>query len=102
MARVAKWWRAGWFLSLAVSCWLQGPGLWAQDTEVPERGLQVTGSYRLGDIETINTKNGNVMLSVPLASLAARAGRQSGLSVEPQLQQQAVGPVRAEPGSGGS
>ena len=38
-------------------------------------GLQVTGSYRLGDIETVNTKNGNVLLSVPLASLpAGRAG----------------------------
>ena len=54
---------------------LGAPSLWAQDTEVPERGLQVTGSYRLGEIETINTKNGNVMLSVPLGSLPpGRAG----------------------------
>ena len=51
------------------------PALRAQDTEVPERGLQVTGSYRLGEIETVNTKNGNVLLSVPLASLPpGRAG----------------------------
>ena len=54
--------------------WLAG-SLRAQDTKVAERGLQVTGSYRLGEIETVNTKNGNVMLRVPLASLPpGRAG----------------------------
>ena len=81
MEKVAKSWRAGWFVSLAVSCWLQGPGLWAQDTEVAERGLQVTGSYRLGDIETVNTKNGNLMLSVPLASLPAGRGGNPGFQL---------------------
>ena len=66
---------AGAVLGMAVLGMLSSSPLWAQNTEVPERGLQVTGSYRLGDIETVNTKNGNVMLSVPLASLpAGRAG----------------------------
>ena len=60
---------------LAGLCGLKGPDLRAQNTEVPERGLQVTGSYRLGEIETVNTKNGNVMLRVPLAALPpGRAG----------------------------
>ena len=59
---------------LAVVVLGAGP-LWAQDTKVAERGLQVTGSYRLGEIETVNTKNGNVLLRVPLASLPpGRAG----------------------------
>ena len=55
--------------------------LWAQDREVAERGLQVTGSYRLSDIETINTKNGNVMLSVPLASLPPGRGGDPGFAL---------------------
>lgn len=81
MERVAKSWQAGWFLSLAVWCWLLGPSLRAQNTEVPERGLQVTGSYRLGDIETVNTKNGNVLLSVPLASLPPGRGGNPGFAL---------------------
>ena len=55
--------------------------LWAQDRKVAERGLQVTGSYRLSDIETINTKNGNVMLSVPLASLPPGRGGDPGFQL---------------------
>ena len=68
--------------------------LWAQNTEVPERGFQPTGSYRLSDIETVNTKNGNVMLTGAAGGIAPSAGRQPGLSAHPQLQQQAVGCVR--------
>ena len=53
----------------------------AQDREVAERGLQVTGSYRLGDIETINSKNGNVLLRVPLATLPAGPGGSPGFEL---------------------
>ena len=55
--------------------------LWAQNTEVPERGFQPTGSYRLSDIETVNTKNGNVMLRVPLAALPPARGGNPGFQL---------------------
>jgi RHS repeat-associated protein len=43
-----------------------------------KRGFQPGHSYALGDIETINTTNGNVMLHFPLASLPAGHGGMSG------------------------
>ena len=47
----------------------------AQADQTPKRGFHPAGSYALGDIETINTTNGNLMLRIPLASLpAGRAG----------------------------
>jgi hypothetical protein len=47
----------------------------AQDELTPKRGFHAAGSYALGDIETISTTNGNLMLRIPLASLpAGRAG----------------------------
>ena len=81
MERMATRRRTGWILATAVLCVLEGSGLWAQGTEVPERGLQVTGSYRLGEIETVNTKNGNVMLQVPLASLPPGRGGGPGFGL---------------------
>ena len=71
---------AGAVLGLALGL-VEAGSLWSQDREVPERGLQVTGSYRLGDIETVNTKNGNVMLSVPLASLPPGRGGDPGFDL---------------------
>ena len=72
-------WRAGSILAVALG--LGAGPLWAQDTKVSERGLQVTGSYRLGEIETVNTKNGNVMLRVPLASLPPGRGGDPGFQL---------------------
>ena len=73
--RGSKWRLTGCLVGLAALAASGTPLLQGQGTEVPERGLQVTGSYRLGEIETVNTKNGNVLLSVPLASLPpGRAG----------------------------
>ena len=66
---------------LAAAMGLGGVPLAAQDTEVSERGLQVTGSYRLGEIETVNTKNGNVMLRVPLTSLPPGRGGDPGFQL---------------------
>jgi RHS repeat-associated protein len=43
-----------------------------------KRGFQPGHSYALGDIETINTTNGNVMLHFPLASLPTGHGGLSG------------------------
>lgn len=46
----------------------------AQNTTSPERGFQPSSSYAIGDIETINTTNGNLMLHVPLGALPAGRG----------------------------
>ena len=80
MRTAMRRWMAAGTVALAV-LGLAVPDLWAQDTEVAERGLQVTGSYRLGDIETVNTKNGNVMLRVPLASLPTGRGGNPGFQL---------------------
>lgn len=40
----------------------------------PDRGLSATSAYSLSDIENINLSNGNVNLSIPLASLPPIAG----------------------------
>ena len=80
MRTAMRRWLAAGTAALAV-LGLAVPDLWAQDTEVAERGLQVTGSYRLGDIETVNTKNGNVMLRVPLALLPPGKGGNPGFQL---------------------
>jgi hypothetical protein len=41
----------------------------------PDKGLRPAGSYAVSDIENINLTNGNVGLSIPLASLPPIAGR---------------------------
>src|SRR5438046_899039 len=40
----------------------------------PDRGTMPVGSYHVSDIETVNTTNGNVHISIPLAKLPAMAG----------------------------
>ncbi|HSK73223.1 MAG TPA: RHS repeat-associated core domain-containing protein [Pyrinomonadaceae bacterium] len=40
----------------------------------PDRGAKVGNAYSVGDFETINTTNGNLMLNFPLASLPAGRG----------------------------
>ena len=40
----------------------------------PDRGVQPQGTYAVSDIENINLRNGNVSLSIPLASLPPMAG----------------------------
>ena len=49
----------------------------AQETKNPERGYTAGGSFALGEVETINTTNGNLMFSFPLATLTTGP---SGLS----------------------
>ena len=48
----------------------------SQEAERPERGILPNRSYSLSDIEKINLQNGNVNLSIPLASLPPVAGSQ--------------------------
>jgi RHS repeat-associated protein len=51
-------------------------------TTAPERGFNPGKSYAISDIETISVQSGNLMLNLPLASLAAgRGGLSAGLSL---------------------
>lgn len=47
---------------------------WAQGAARPERGVGPGNSYSISDIENINLTNGNVNLSIPLASLPPISG----------------------------
>src|SRR6266478_3729266 len=44
----------------------------------PDRGLYPAGSYALSDMETISTKNGNLIMHLPLVSLPPGRGGLSG------------------------
>ena len=46
----------------------------AESAAIPDRGVNKTGAYSVSDIENINLTNGNVNLSIPLASLPPIAG----------------------------
>jgi hypothetical protein len=46
----------------------------AQSAARPDRGVRPVGSYSVSDIENISLTNGNVNLSIPLASLPPVAG----------------------------
>lgn len=53
-----------------------------QGVTSPARGFQPAGSYALSDIETISTKNGNLMLHIPLVTLpAGRGGSGAGIGL---------------------
>ena len=57
-------------------------GTSAQVDDPSKRGIQGGASYSISDIETINNTNGNVMFSIPLASLpTGRGGISAGISL---------------------
>jgi len=47
----------------------------------PDRGTRPVGSYAISDIESINLQNGNLSLSIPLATLPAIAGGKLSFTV---------------------
>src|SRR5687767_4545095 len=57
-------------ITLVVLC----GGSFAQEAARPERGSTLNRNYLVSDIENINLQNGNVQLSIPLASLPPIAG----------------------------
>ena len=65
-------------LGLAGNLWAQGK---TAGKEASERGFVPTGSYQLSEIETVNSKNGNVVLVVPLASLPPGRGGNPGFQL---------------------
>lgn len=59
-------------------------GVYAQSEQletIPDRGLHSTSSYALGNIETINTTSGNLMLDIPLTSLPPGRGGHPGFQL---------------------
>ena len=68
------WMRLLWCSLTVIVLLLSALAIHAQNTTSPERGFQPSSSYAIGDIETINTTNGNLMLRVPLGALPAGRG----------------------------
>jgi RHS repeat-associated protein len=61
----------------AVFSLLLSGGVMAQSTQTaakPDRGITPNGAYSVSDLENISLQNGNLNLSIPLASLPAIAG----------------------------
>ncbi|MEQ1923344.1 MAG: hypothetical protein ABL952_12630, partial [Pyrinomonadaceae bacterium] len=50
----------------------------AQQGVNPDRGAKVGNAYAMGDFETINTTNGNLMLNFPVGSLPGGRGAIGG------------------------
>jgi RHS repeat-associated protein len=53
----------------------------SQEERNPNRGYRSSNSYSLSDIENVNMSNGNLMLTIPLASLPAGRGTSPGYTV---------------------
>ena len=74
-----KRWLAGSVLAVALG--MGADPLRAEGPDPSERGFQPTGSYQLSDIETVNSKNGNVLLRVPLTALPPGRGGNPGFQL---------------------
>jgi len=69
------------FLGLAIIGLTAQVGYGQNAAARPDRGISASGSYAVSDIESINLTNGNLNLSIPLASLPPMAGGKLGLTV---------------------
>ena len=67
---------------LLLSCNLPAYAQGDQNEIMPARGFHPVHSYSIGDIETINTTSGNLMLDIPLASLPAGRGGHPGFQLQ--------------------
>jgi RHS repeat-associated protein len=75
---------AQWCLAVALTLLLSGSAL-AQGPRIaarPDRGTMPNGSYAVSDFENISLQNGNVNLSIPLASLPPIAGGKLSWSIK--------------------
>jgi RHS repeat-associated protein len=61
-------------VSIAIFLFLAFANVFGQEAARPDRGAAMNRNYFVSDIENINLQNGNVNLSVPLASLPPIAG----------------------------
>jgi RHS repeat-associated protein len=62
----------------------------------PDRGVMPTSSYAISDIENINLTNGNLNLSIPLASLPPIAGSKLGFTLRAEYNSKGWDTVREE------
>src|SRR2546426_180896 len=62
----------------------------------PDRGTMPTGSYAVSDIESVSLTNGNMNLSIPLASLPPVAGGKLGLTLRAEYNSKMWDGVRSE------
>lgn len=62
----------------------------------PDRGVNPGGAYSVSDIENISLQNGNVNLSIPLASLPPMAGGKLSLTVRATYNSKLWNVVREE------
>ena len=75
----------------------------AQDGQTsarPDRGVGAGGAYSVSDVENINLQNGNVNLSIPLASLPPVAGGKLSLTVSAFYNSRLWNVTRAEQAAG--
>lgn len=68
----------GKLISVLLLCCLEISG---QQDRNPDRGFRAHNSYSISDIENVNMINGNMMLTIPLASLPAGRGTTPGYTV---------------------
>ncbi|MEK6411088.1 MAG: hypothetical protein AABN34_29555, partial [Acidobacteriota bacterium] len=80
--RLRRYVRTLWMTSIALSCALAVAQAQQLDPAAkPDRGVTQSGSYALSDIENVNLTNGNVNISMPLASLPPIAGGKLSWSI---------------------
>lgn len=85
--RVAHLWRQTLLLIVIFGAWcsmIQPTTAQAQNTQTaarPDRGITPGSAYSVSDIESISLSNGNLNLSIPLASLPPMAGGKLGLTL---------------------
>lgn len=48
--------------------------LWGQTNDVDQKGVPSDGVFHQGDIDTVNLQNGNLHISIPIASVKQRGG----------------------------
>ena len=73
-----------------------GGRAWAQTSSIPDRGVRDGGSYAISDIEAISMTNGNLHLSIPLASLPPIAGGKLSWTISAVYDSKLWDTIRAE------
>jgi RHS repeat-associated protein len=81
-------------LSISLSVMTRAQG--TQTAARPDRGLMPAGSYSISDIENISLTNGNLNLSIPLASLPPMAGGKLSLTIRATYNSKLWNVVRTE------
>jgi hypothetical protein len=66
---------------LAVILFVASATSFSQQDRNPDRGFRSSNSYSFSEIENVNMTNGNLMLTIPLASLPAGRGSSPGFTV---------------------